>query len=87
MNRVRSSVVACVVMIGGLGLEAAGARGGDQPSSRDDAARRASAPDTRSRLRKLFDAVMGKETTSSYPKNRDWTTGRDDGFSKPWLRR
>jgi len=85
MHRVRTSIVACVLMIGGLGLEAAQARDGGTSAPRDWSTQKASVPDKRSRLRKFIDAIKGHET--SYPKNRDWTTGRDDGFSKPWLKR
>ena len=84
MNCVRSSLVACVLTIGGLGLEAAKA---EDRGHRDASPASASAPDHRSRLRKWFDSFKGKESESSYPRNRDWSTGLDNGMSKPWLRR
>jgi hypothetical protein len=85
MNRVRYSIVACVLTLGGLGLEATHAQERGRSSIREGAAPKNTAPDTRSNFRKFIDAIKGKETST--PRNRDWTTGRDDGFSKPWVRR
>jgi hypothetical protein len=66
-------------------MEAAHGQDRGKPAIRDGAAQKASVTDTRSRFRKFIDAIKGKET--SHSSHKDWTTGRDDGISKPWLKR
>ena len=84
MSRIRTWFAAAIISTSVLAGSAIAA---DRPRS-DSAAPNnppaSTSPERQSTLRRLWNNFKGHGT---YPKTRDWTTGRDDAAMKPWLKR
>ncbi len=89
MNRVRTSIVSTAVVAAGLALAAPSSHAQDPPVGRQAPGMGATPPPAASEpergpIRSWFHKFLHSSKTPR-SGHSDWSTGRDDKLSKPWL--